>query len=211
MYATKADGPRYLDRHLTRLASSAKHFGFSVNTSGLAQELLVHCREREEIVPYRLRAAVKPSGNLHVAVSQLTTLNSPVADVMLAVEYGLPCQWSLNEFLFHKGTIRSEYDRAWRMAEQHGAFDMLFLNERGELTEGGRSNIFMKIDGRWWTPPVASGLLPGVMRSVLLEDPWLMAEERVLKREDLDSAEELMVCNALRGAIQARIRPRLQR
>ena len=68
-------------------------------------------------------------------------------------------------FLRHKTSIRSRYDAAWRAAESAGAFDTLFFNERGELTEGGRSNVFVRIGGRWYTPPLSSGVLPGVMRA----------------------------------------------
>jgi para-aminobenzoate synthetase/4-amino-4-deoxychorismate lyase len=64
----------------------------------------------------------------------------------------------------------------------------------------------VKLDGRWWTPPLASGVLPGVMRGVLLEEASnLQAAERVLTRVDLQNAEALMVCNALRGAVPARL------
>jgi para-aminobenzoate synthetase/4-amino-4-deoxychorismate lyase len=86
-----------------------------------------------------------------------------------------------------------------------GAFDMLFFNDRGELTEGGRTTVFVKCDGRWWTPPLSSGVLPGVMRGVLLEDTELQATERVLVREDVERAEALLLCNALRGAVAARL------
>jgi para-aminobenzoate synthetase/4-amino-4-deoxychorismate lyase len=81
----------------------------------------------------------------------------------------------------------------------------LFFNERGELTEGGRSNVFVMLEGRWWTPPLSSGVLPGVMRSVLLDDPDMQAGERVLTREDVLNAQALLLCNALRGAMPARI------
>jgi para-aminobenzoate synthetase/4-amino-4-deoxychorismate lyase len=107
--------------------------------------------------------------------------------------------------LRHKTTHRAEYDRGWREAEARGAFDTLFFNERGELTEGGRSNVFVKLAGRWWTPPLESGVLPGIMRGVLLEDIDLHAAERVLTRIDVRNAEALLVCNALRGAVQARV------
>jgi para-aminobenzoate synthetase/4-amino-4-deoxychorismate lyase len=107
--------------------------------------------------------------------------------------------------LHHKTTRRAEYDRGWRNAEAIGAFDTLFFNERGELTEGGRSNVFVKLGGRWWTPPLSSGVLPGVMRAVLLEDAELGAQERVLTRADVLNAEALLVCNALRGAVPARL------
>jgi para-aminobenzoate synthetase/4-amino-4-deoxychorismate lyase len=106
-------------------------------------------------------------------------------------------------FLRHKTSRRQRYDSAWRAAQERGAFDMLFFNARGELTEGGRSNVFLRLDGAWFTPPLSSGLLPGVMRSALLEDPAFAARERVLTREDLARAEEIVVCNALRGALRA--------
>src|SRR6266403_6120003 len=70
----------------------------------------------------------------------------------------------------------------------HRAFDMLFFNERGELTEGGRPNVFVNVDGHWWTPPVSSGLLPGVTRSVVLDDPAWSSAERVLARKGLARA-----------------------
>ena len=96
--------------------------------------------------------------------------NEPVA-VLLAWEQGFAPQASSKKLLFHKTTCREEYDQAWQLAETQGAFDMLFCNERGELTEGGRSNVFVKIKDRYWTPPVSSGLLPGVMRAVMRCNP----------------------------------------
>jgi para-aminobenzoate synthetase/4-amino-4-deoxychorismate lyase len=74
------------------------------------------------------------------------------------------------------------------------------------LTEGGRSNVFVKLAGRWWTPPLASGVLPGVMRSVLLDEAsGLQAAEKVLTQADVLNAEALLICNALRGALEARL------
>jgi para-aminobenzoate synthetase/4-amino-4-deoxychorismate lyase len=106
-------------------------------------------------------------------------------------------------FLRHKSTMRERYDAAWKGAEAQGAFDQLFFNERGELTEGGRSNVFVKLGGRWFTPPLASGLLPGVMRAVII-DAW-SAEERTITRKILAGAEDIVLCNALRGALRAKI------
>ena len=65
--------------------------------------------------------------------------------------------------------------------------------------------MFLKLAGRWCTPPVADGALPGVMRALVLEDPAWQALERSLSRDDLDRAEAVMVCNALRGALRARV------
>jgi len=61
----------------------------------------------------------------------------------------------------------------------------------------------VRVDGRWLTPPLGSGVLPGVMRGVLLDDPDWNAEEAVITRAMLDGAQDLVICNALRGAMKA--------
>jgi para-aminobenzoate synthetase/4-amino-4-deoxychorismate lyase len=135
----------------------------------------------------------------------LAPLPEAVVGLLLAPDHGFTATEVGDALLHHKTTRRAQYDRGWRSAEALGAFDTLFFNDRGELTEGGRSNVFVKREGRWWTPPLSSGVLPGVMRSVLLEDVGLAAAEHVLTRADVLNAEALMVCNALRGALQARV------
>ena len=70
-------------------------------------------------------------------------------------------------------------------------------------SEGGRSSVFVKVDGEWLTPALHCGVLPGVMRSVLLDDAQWNAREAVITRAMLEQAEDLAVCNALRGAIKA--------
>jgi para-aminobenzoate synthetase/4-amino-4-deoxychorismate lyase len=92
-------------------------------------------------------------------------------------------------------------------AEARGAFDMLFVDAAGHLTEGARSNVFVRLaPGRWATPPLAAGVLPGVMRGLLLQDPAspvYRAEECPITRAELLEAQDLIVCNALRGPLPA--------
>jgi para-aminobenzoate synthetase/4-amino-4-deoxychorismate lyase len=151
--------------------------------------------------PHRVRLALRPDGELVVQTGALAPLSEPVA-LLLADE---PTR-AHDVFLRHKTSIRGRYDAAWRAAENVGAFDTLFFNERGELTEGGRSNVFVKIAGRWYTPPLSAGVLPGVMRGVLLDDPAWDAIECPLQRDSLAHAQEIVVCNALRGVLRAVLR-----
>jgi len=65
--------------------------------------------------------------------------------------------------------------------------------------------VFVRLDGHWFTPPLAAGALPGIMRRRLLSDPSWAASERILTLRDLQRADELVVCNALRGPLQARL------
>ena len=70
--------------------------------------------------------------------------------------------------LYHKTTHRPLYQPAFAQAAAAGFDDVLFLNVRGEVTEGAISNVFIEKDGRWATPPVECGLLAGVYRRHLL-------------------------------------------
>ncbi len=198
MFATRTAGCRHLDLHLRRLRSSAEYFGFRYDEPSLREALQQACASFAEGVDYRLRLTLAHSGAWTVHSAPLAALPSTVR-VLLAPE---PTD-EANLFLRYKTTVRARYDAAWRAAEERGAFDMLFHNRAGELTEGARSNVFVRLDGHWYTPPLSAGLLPGVMRSVLLADPVLKATERRLTLDDLRAAQQVMVCNALRGALPA--------
>jgi len=63
--------------------------------------------------------------------------------------------------------------------------------------------VLVQLNGRWLTPPLSCGLLPGVMRSVLLDDPQWQIEEAVITRDMLARADAIMLCNALRGVLPA--------
>jgi para-aminobenzoate synthetase/4-amino-4-deoxychorismate lyase len=198
MHASRAHGVRHLERHLQRLAASARYFGFPCDLAALRHLLQGACAALPE-GPQRLRLALNQAGLPSVQQAPLMALEDGPVKLLLA-----EAPVASNElFLRHKTTLRARYDAGWRHAETQGAFDTLFFNERGELTEGGRSNVFVKLDGRWHTPPLHAGLLPGVMRAVLLDDPLWAARESVLPVESLRQAQEIVVCNALRGALRA--------
>jgi para-aminobenzoate synthetase/4-amino-4-deoxychorismate lyase len=199
MHAMHGQGCRHLGLHLQRMRASAAYFGFPFEEAQLRGVLDETCAALPP-GPHRVRLALNQIGEYKVQSAPLASLPLPVK-VLIAQQ---PID-SGDLFLYHKTTVRERYDRAWRMAEAQGAFDMLFFNMKGELTEGARSNVFIRLDGQWYTPPLAAGLLPGVMRAVLLADPAWKAKERRLTLDDLHAAEEVVVCNALRGALPAAV------
>jgi para-aminobenzoate synthetase/4-amino-4-deoxychorismate lyase len=199
MYATQADGCRHSAQHLQRLCGSAAYFCFTHDEAQLRKTLQDHCAALPATGPYRVRLALNQAG-----VSSIQS--APVIGMLdLPVKLLLATQPTMAHDLFlrHKSTVRERYDAAWRKAEAQGAFDMLFCNTRGELTEGGRSNLFIKQDGCWYTPPLSAGVLPGIMRAELLKDPVWDARERRLTLDDLRTAQAVVVCNALRGVLPA--------
>ncbi|KVN35312.1 aminodeoxychorismate synthase component I [Burkholderia ubonensis] len=201
--ATRADGIRHLDRHLARLRRSADAFGFRFDETACRERIAADCASLEGDGPYRMKLSLAKDGAFEIVAASLKPLPQGPVGMLLASEHGFAPTHSADALLLHKTTRRAEYDRAWQAAEALGCFDMLFVNERGEVTEGGRSNLFVKLDGRWVTPPLSSGVLPGVMRGVLLDDPSFGATERVVTREDLSRAQALLLTNALRGALDA--------
>ncbi|KVQ58897.1 chorismate-binding protein [Burkholderia territorii] len=201
--ATRADGIRHLERHLARLRRSADAFGFRLDADALRREIDARCAALDGDGPYRMKLALAKDGAVEITAAPLKPLPAGPVGVMLASAHGFAPTRTDDALLVHKTTRRAEYDRAWQAAEALGGFDMLFVNERGEVTEGGRSNLFVKLDGRWVTPPLSSGVLPGVMRGVLLDDRMFGAEERIVTLGDLARADALLLTNALRGALDA--------
>ncbi|MBR8125420.1 aminodeoxychorismate synthase component I [Burkholderia multivorans] len=201
--ATRADGIRHVDRHLARLQRSADAFGFRFDADALRRAIDARCAALDGDGPYRMKLSLAKDGTLDIVAAALKPLPAGPVRVWLAADHGFAPTRANDALLLHKTTRRADYDRAWQAAEALGGFDMLFVNERGELTEGGRSNLFVKLDGQWVTPPLASGVLPGVMRAVLLDDPAFGAVERIVTRDDLARAQVLLLTNALRGALDA--------
>jgi para-aminobenzoate synthetase/4-amino-4-deoxychorismate lyase len=196
--ASRDEGCRQRERHLARMAASARYFGMPFDAGKADAMLDEACAAFATDGLYRLRLALGRSGQFTLQSAPLAALTEPVG-LLLALEA------SDADALFarHKTSIRSRYDAAWRAAEQQGAFDTLFFNQRGELTEGGRSNVFVRIAGRWLTPPLSCGVLPGIMRAVLLAAPTWHASEGVVTRAMLEGADDIVVCNALRGPLRA--------
>jgi para-aminobenzoate synthetase/4-amino-4-deoxychorismate lyase len=188
-----------LEAHLARMSESAVALGFRCDKADIRRQVIGHVLGLAADGTYRVRVDLAHDGACRVA-------SSPTQSFTRGGRVGLvlghaPVPGEEAALLRHKTSLRSHYDAAIREADALGAFDTLFFNERGELTEGARSNVFIKRGGRWRTPPLASGLLRGVMRARLMRR--LGAAECVLSRDDLLAADEILVCSSLRGVSRA--------
>jgi para-aminobenzoate synthetase/4-amino-4-deoxychorismate lyase len=200
MLATPQGALPHLQRHLDRMARSAATLGFAFDADA-ARAVLLEGATASSGSPRRLRLALAHNGRLKLTQAPLQALGPGEVKLLIAPQR-LPDH---NPLAQHKTTLRHHYDAGVRAAEIAGAFDSLFFSRSGWLVEGGRSSVFVRLDGRWWTPPVADGALPGVMRGLLLEDPAWSASERRLYLADLQRADGIVVCNALRGVLPARL------
>lgn len=188
-----------LDYHMRRLKASCEYFAFLWDEKTITEELSRYASFFEVEKSYRVRLLLEKSGAVHLS-STVMEQEDKVFRVAIAPERTS----SSDPFFRHKTTNRSLYDR-WRSRALQGGFDeVLFLNECNQITEGAITNIFIDINGRLFTPPVSSGLLPGVYRRFLL-DSNSRAEEKVLTMEDLYSAQAIYLCNSVRGLRRAEI------
>ena len=202
-------GPGYylLDRHIERLVRSAAYFGYPCDPEAARRHL---AREAEGFGAEGLAAEAAMRVRLLLDEDGAITLESRPLEitgsdhVLTFVISDRPVQ-SGDPFFYHKTTRRELYDQELaRHQRETGCGEVVFLNERGEVTEGSRTNLFIERGGILLTPPLRSGLLDGTLRRDMIENPSLTVEERALTPADLETAERIYLGNSVRGLMQAR-------
>jgi para-aminobenzoate synthetase / 4-amino-4-deoxychorismate lyase len=188
-----------LNRHLDRLATSARYFSFRYDEPAVRAALqarVATTRHQRQ----RVRVLLSEDGSTTITT---TDLAAPVPNAVMRYVISPSRLSSTDLFLFHKTTERHLYDREWQhYADTMKADEVLYLNEQGELCEGSRTTIFIERNGMLLTPPLASGLLPGVLRTELLETG--SAKEAPLTLQDLNTAMRVFLGNSVRGLVAAR-------
>ncbi len=204
----KTSTPQFLLAHLDRLSHSAFALGIPFRRQEAEKAIAEACVKCDAQLQYRLRLDLATTGMIQCRTEKVQVLENSVKLFWAADLLKDPTQsamFSGNPLLRHKVANRPAYDEAWREAEGLGGFDALFTNENGFVTEGGRTNLFIQSSDRnqWITPPLSAGLLPGVMRSIILSDPQWHAHEANITIEDVMQAKRIMLTNSLRGCIPA--------
>lgn len=188
----EADGSiPLLARHLARLQRGCDFAAVPLDQGAVAGALA----DLPQGMIMRVRLAVDLAGHIRVTHQPLVP-NPPFWHVILS---GLRLD-SSDPWLRVKTSRRAIHDAA-RVALPEGVDEAILLNERGLPCEGSITNLFLRHGDRLLTPPVSAGLLPGVLREVLLVEG--RAEEAEITLADLRSGD-LLLGNALRGLIPAR-------
>ena len=183
-----------LDRHLERLSKSARHFSFKCDLEKLRAQILEAIPHQRTPACLRLTlaedGAVKvEAGPIPTGYAQRLTLSSARVN-------------SNDVFLYHKTTNRTVFDQARCGCDENT--DVILINERDEITETTIMNLAVLREGRWITPHVSSGLLPGVMRAELLAREEIV--EGVIPVRELQDGERIRCFNALRGIFDVVLR-----
>ncbi len=187
------------NEHFARMASTTRYFSTPFNRQKAIRCLTTLENNFRSGESYRVRLLLDKDGGLRTEVSGLHE-TVKIGYVALSKKRTN----SRNRFLYHKTTNRTLYNNEYARYSALGYTDCLFLNEKREITEGAITNIFIKKGGSFFTPPVSSGLLPGIMRAALIRS--LKAKEKVLCMKDLRSADNTYLCNSVRGLIEVKIK-----
>ena len=188
-------GIALLELHLERLKASAAQLGFSFDRHEARNRIQALCFELEDAA--KLRLVLARSGAITLETHALPeALAEPAACIALP-HPTVAGDWRLR----HKTTDRGFYEAALDVARETGASEALLVRDDGQLTEGCWTSIFVERDDKLLTPPLALGLLPGVLRRSLIEEGRAMEAELVLD----DLGEGFFIGNALRGLMPARL------
>jgi para-aminobenzoate synthetase/4-amino-4-deoxychorismate lyase len=188
------EGYFLLDYHLRRLERSAAHFRFPLDVSTAQKKLLDYARQLPK-QPRKVRLDLAATGAIALRDENVKP-STPIA-VALSGE----AVHSGDEFLHHKTTHREVLDRA--LLAHPEAQDVLLWNERGELTETCHGNVVLEIEGRRLTPPLSSGLLPGIFRAHLLDRGEI--QEHILPVGSIEAASAIFLINSVRRWCEIRL------
>jgi para-aminobenzoate synthetase/4-amino-4-deoxychorismate lyase len=188
-----------LDLHLNRLKESAIYFDIPCQIDDIRYELLRISTDNSRGT-YKLRILLDQAGKLNIEVNKLN--ESRISDHLQFIISDKKID-SGQFWFYHKTTIRDFYDRERQTALEKGYDEVIFVNERNEITEGTVSNIFLLQSEKLVTPAITSGLLNGTLRQSLINEE--RCHEKIITKDQIINAQKIFLGNSVMGLIEASI------
>lgn len=182
--------PLALERNLRRLLGSAERIGIPIPDAALLRGAVASLLAADGVQRARLRITLTACTVL-VAHAPARVIDGPATVVTLP--------WRRNEhgpLAGVKSLSFGDYAVASRQLAELGADEGIVANTAGDLCEAVGSNVFLGVGGRLWTPPLASGCLPGVIREIVCER--LAVSEEPLPLALLGECDEAFLTSATR-------------
>lgn len=202
MLWTPEEGVHFLEEHLNRVTSSAGFFEFQIDLKKIRNQLSKILMTFGDKKSRKIRLTLESSGQINFETRDFTPLKKKEP---LAVTISPQKVSSSNPFLFHKTTKRTLYNSELERVKKQKFYDILFVNEKGNITEGAYNNIFVQGNrGELLTPSLECGLLPGILRAKLLESGKF--KETSLTCDELEKAAKIWVGNSVSGLVEVKFR-----
>ena len=179
------------EQHLERLTKASRYFAYPFDSENLRQKIEKECQVCDVNQDYRLRVTLSKSGEIELSRQILAPLSPSFCKAKLCLQ-----EADLNQsFTYFKTTHRPHLS----LGEQ----EKIYHNAAGELLETSIGNLVLKIAGKLYTPLTSLGILPGIYRQHLLETGQV--KEKIMTLEDLNQAEAIYGCNAVRGLYELEV------
>ena len=179
------------EQHLERLRKASRYFAYPFDPEELRQKIEEECQACDSHQDYRLRITLSKSGEMELSRQILSPLSPSFCKAKLCLQ-----EADLQQaFTYFKTTHRPHLSL--------GKQESIYHNAAGELLETSIGNLVLKIAGKLYTPPTSLGILPGIYRQHLLETGQV--KEKIMTLEDLNQAEAIYGCNAVRGLYELEV------
>jgi para-aminobenzoate synthetase/4-amino-4-deoxychorismate lyase len=186
----------FLNEHISRLKSAADYFLFKFSEKKVRQYLAKIALQNKSLQPITLKLLLDKWGRLRYVISEFKALPKSIS-VIISDEKII----AMDRFRSFKTTNRKLYDDEYERYVKQRFNEVLFLNEKNEVVEGSRTNLFAKFGKSWLTPPLNCGALPGIYRNYFIQNHQDVTEQNI-NIEDLANADEIILTNAVRGEIK---------
>ena len=152
--------PIALGRHMRRALESALELGISIPSEDFIREEMIRVlgEIRHDVGRMRIcfgKDIFHITHDSYVELTESARLNFYTQTVIGEVHKRFP-------YDFRFGLIDA--------ANDEGYHDSVLFNEKNEITETAVSNLIFLIGGEWVTSPISSGILPGVIRAIAVEN-----------------------------------------
>jgi branched-chain amino acid aminotransferase len=188
---TESSRPQLLSRHMRRVLLSARHLGLSLPNEDQILDAIEHVISAEPHPVGRLRLSFSSDHFVATHEAYLSTASHLIVGIYRRSGSTSERQHKVFPYTHH-------LDLLAKAAEQ-GVDEFICVDELGRVTEGAVSNIALQIAGQWITPPITSGILPGVIRALAIERCDFLVRE--ISENDLMSCDGAIAMSSLKIAL----------
>jgi para-aminobenzoate synthetase/4-amino-4-deoxychorismate lyase len=198
-------GYHYMQEHLERLKASSALFNFNCPLSTIYDELIKLSKNMCATTNYKIRLILKQAGQFVITSSEMPIVEN---NNTYFIRFSPNKTYSRNILFQHKTTstyVRDFYDNEYTIAKKnYNCDEVIFVNEKNQITEGSRTNLFIEKNNIFYTPPIQCGLLNGIMRQQFINNKNIKTVEKVLYQDDIYNADNIFLTNSVRGILPAK-------
>ena len=187
---TESLRPQLLSRHMRRVLLSAHELSLSLPGEDHILDAIDQLLSAEPHPIGRLRLSFSTS---HFIATH--ELYKDVQNAMKVRTHHIDSQASSRK---HKTFPYSDNLQLLSQAKSEGFDEVIVIDSLGRVTEGAVSNFAFRIKGEWITPPITSGILPGVIRALAIERCDVVVRD--IYERDLGDCEGAFAMSSLKIA-----------